>query len=147
MDISGSCGVTVEDLRRRQIKLIFEIISALILLPLINKGTVFYLSFFIFQIDKVIDGIYDKPSIFIFYTIWRKINVWLGVVACSVTICMVYPGFDEMISYYISTGNFIAFILLSSFSYIVCYIIEVLHMDIRSIMIRKDVKRQGEAIR
>ena len=132
-------------LQYKQVKMIFDVISALILLPTLKSGDAFYITLFILVIDRVMDAFFDtEDSVYIFYSVWHLINKWLGVASCTLAFSMVYPGFSDIVARRIELRDFNTFLLISVFSMLVCEIIEIIHMDIRSKKIVERIINQKE---
>lgn len=129
-------------MQQRVIKLFFEIISALILIPTLSAGNVFYVTFFILLINRVVDSFFADESVYSFYVVWHLINRWIGVLACALAFSMVYPGFTEIVSYKIGLYYFNTALLIAVVSVVVCDLVEVVHLDIRSRMVRRELQDQ-----
>lgn len=89
-----------DEYKYRGIKIIFTIISVMLMVPLIKDGgQSFYKTLFIFMIGKVIDLLFnDESKDFIFFAVWDIINQYLGILTCAFSFSALMPDFISLLS-------------------------------------------------
>lgn len=101
------------------VKLIFSFLSLFLMIPLILKlDNQFYLTFFIFFVDKVIDVIFGKVKTgVLFFTIWSVFNIILGIVICAFALAFVNADFSLLFNRKLIYINWVMFAM--SLSYLI----------------------------
>lgn len=116
--------------KQDNIKLVFSIISLLLMIPpLISGDTSYYRTLFIFLINRVIDMFYGKKNDEnIFFIVWSLFNQWFGVIACSLAFCSLSPDFLDVCAGYSDKINNALFVAALS-----CVLKEMLAQIVRSV--------------
>ena len=85
--------------KQSYLKLIFSLISLLLMIPLLITGDEnYYRTLFIFLINRVIDMVYaTKHNESIFFVIWGLINQWMSIIVCALAFCSITPAFREIL--------------------------------------------------
>lgn len=101
------------DNKQDNLKLIFSLISLLLMIPpLISGDANYYRTLFIFLINRVIDMFFkDSGKENTFFIVWALINQWMGVIAAALAFCLIAPDFVEICKPYsveINSGLFVA---------------------------------------
>lgn len=120
--------------RENDIKIIFSVISLVLMVVPLLKGTAeYYRTLFIFLINRVIDLFfqteYDEPG---FFSIWEFINQWAGAIICALSFCLMVPDFLSFFNTKVKTVvNILLFLTAVSF-----VTKDFVHMAIRSFKTR-----------
>lgn len=100
-----------------QIKVIFSMISMLLMLPLINNEQAdnYFRTVFIFLINRVIDMVMKNEECSVpFFEIWGMVNQWLGALASALAFCSIDESFRNMIGDYKSLISIFLFVIVLS---------------------------------
>lgn len=129
-----------EDDRSDNIKIIFSLISLLLMIPPLMKAEEsYYRTLFIFLINRVIDMFFKgKSHEKIFFVVWSLLNQWIGVVACAVAFCSISPDFVKIFQSYNKIINIALFV-----SAISCVLREMVPLIIKSVqekLIKEKIK-------
>ena len=105
-----------ENGRQDNIKIIFSIISLLLMIPpLVYSNNSYYRTLFIFLINRVIDMFFKrKNSESIFFKIWSFFNQWIGAFACAVAFCSLDPEFAKICKAFSNQINIALFVTVIS---------------------------------
>ena len=107
-----------EELNRRRLTLIFEIVSSLILLSIIYQESNFYMTYFVLMIEKTIQLLYDKTHHICFFKICQEIVFWLCVISCAFSFCLILPSFEEYLYHLVCREIVKGALLVALLSYI-----------------------------
>lgn len=132
------------DLQRRKVKLVYEIVSALILIPIIKNGTSFYITLFILLMNKSIDVSFNTNNGIGIIAIWKIINQWMGIIDSAIAFSLVYPGFAEYVYSLVDSRWVIGFLLIGVYSHVFLSLIETVWMDVKRNKMIRELRAQKE---
>lgn len=128
-----------EEYTYRGIKIIFTIISVMLMFPLLVNGEqTYYRTLFIFLIGKVIDLFFkDENKDALWLKIWDIVNQYVGSVACAFAFCAMIPDFSKLYSVYVDEVN--TALMLCVISCLLKDIAVQLYLTIKIKLIKKDI--------
>lgn len=91
------------DKKANELKMIFSLISLLLMLPQLMSptGNGYYRTLFVFLINRVIDMVIKEQDInSLFFRIWSLLNKWFGVFACALAFSLITPDFFAIFAKY-----------------------------------------------
>lgn len=129
--------------RQGDLKIIFSLISLLLMLPpLINNDNSYYRTLFIFLINRVIDLFFAKENhekaVFI---AWSLLNQWLGAFACVLAFCSLVPEFliiCQSFSSFINIGLFV-----SAVSCVLLDLVLLIYKSIKESQVLDEIKKES----
>lgn len=134
----------------KRVRIVFSIISALLMIPMIyafnmqtNNFDNFYRTLFVFYIDEVVEMFADEePSINALFAVWDIINQWAGAFVCAVSFCMLMSDFQKLL---VGAAMQIQVIMLGIvFSGLICTICKDIVNTYRRKAGKANIKRQLE---
>lgn len=132
----------MESSKQDNLKIIFSLISLLLMIPQLLNGTDnYYRTLYIFLINRVIDMFYEEnDNETIFFIIWSLINQWIGVFACAIAFCSIAPDFSAMCSEYSMQINIALFV--TAISCILKEMIVLIIISVKVRLIKKKIKSE-----
>ncbi len=99
-------------LDKRKIKVLFSIISIMLLAPpMIRHEISYYTTLFVFLAGRMVDllVIAGKNDMSFFF-IWQTFNRWGSILACAMSFSLLHPGFASLFSDYVDLVNGLMFL-------------------------------------
>lgn len=127
------------------LKIIFSLISVLLMMPMLVDGADedFFKTLFIFLINRIMDMLFQSDNYrSVFFSSWKLINRWVGVVACAIAFSSILPKFSGFLG---GNKNVIAFILfLSAISCVARELIELVVISIKEDLVKNKISKKNQ---